>query len=454
MADFITDVQFNGNELLNAAMMTEAPTGENIQPGVFYYDAGLGTAVFLSEAGVVIPFHDNSVKTITQGTGIVVTQNGREVQISSDVDLANAEAAGLLSPVQYNLLTGATSVATPDTIVYRDGTGSVGMVNLTASGTITATKLTGLNAPVDGSDAVPLDHLNTQLAARDSRINLLARGVGSKAAARVVAPVGTVTSGTPIIDGVQLAVGDRVLVESGVTGGLWEIPVGGGAWVRPTDFVSGDVTASSIIVNIDQGNTHADSVWMLISDNGVTIDTDDQTWENIFKRVSVTGDDSITVQSTGAGVTQAILNRAFTFPAMTFAGDAVRPSTAVELAYGGTGASDARSSRVNLETTGFFKFAITDAAATSHTVIHNQNVPMEDVEATYTLVITSSTGTTLSSRKVTPREVIDKANPDNQYTIECNALSRLAAPFPGSTARLDVFGIVKPTVAAVVQIFA
>lgn len=450
MADFITDINLNGNELLNAALMTEAPTGENIQPGVFYYDAGLGTAVFVSEAGVVIPFHDNSVKTITPGTGIVITQNGREVQISSDVDLASAESAGLLSPVQYNLFTGATSVATPETLVYRDGSGSIKLVNLTASGTITATKLTGLEAPVDGSDAVPLDHLNTQLASRDSRINLLARGVGSKASAKVVAPAGTATNGTPVIDGVQLAVGDRVLVESGVNGGIWEIPVGAGAWIRPTDFVSGDITAASIIVNIDQGNTNADSVWMLISDGGVTIDTDNQTWENIFKRVSVTGDDSITVQSTGAGTTQAILNRGFTFPTMTFAGDAVRPQQAVELSYGGTGATDARNSRLNLETTGFFKFAITDTAATSHTIVHNQNVPMEDIESTYTLTITSSTGTILSRRKVTPREVIDKTNPDNQYTVECNALSRFSAPFAGSTARLDVFGIIKPTAAPLV----
>jgi len=70
-------------------------------------------------------------------------------------------------------------------------------------------------------------------------------------------------TGTPTIDGVATAPGDRVLL-TGQTNtqnnGLWLIPPDGGAWVRPADYDSGaDALAAHVVVQ--RGTIRGGRIW-------------------------------------------------------------------------------------------------------------------------------------------------------------------------------------------------
>lgn len=93
------------------------------------------------------------------------------------------------------------------------------------------------------------------------------------------ANIGALTGLPGTIDGVLVAVDDRILLTAQSTAsenGIWVVKAR--AWVRPEDF-GNDEAASNALVAVDQGTTYGDQVWQCTSDRGSDIiGTSSLTW--------------------------------------------------------------------------------------------------------------------------------------------------------------------------------
>jgi len=117
-------------------------------------------------------------------------------------------------------------------------------------------------------------------------------------------------SGTPFIDGVGTGDGSIVLLTaqtSTVDNGPWQIPSGGGAWVRDPFLPTGATLTYGSLLWVDQGPTlYGKTFWMCTS-GGAVVGTDPQSWELVKPNFNggVTG--SVTVPNGGTGLTSATL---------------------------------------------------------------------------------------------------------------------------------------------------
>lgn len=91
------------------------------------------------------------------------------------------------------------------------------------------------------------------------------------------------------VDGVALAINDRVMVKNQTTAsqnGIYRVQTVGtgsnGTWVRATDADSAfDVTAN-LVVAVEQGTVNADSIWMLTTNGPITMGATDLAFVCIF----------------------------------------------------------------------------------------------------------------------------------------------------------------------------
>ena len=112
----------------------------------------------------------------------------------------------------------------------------------------------------------------------------------------------TLSGGAPAtVDGVSLAVQDRILVTGQSTGsenGLYRVTTVGtgsnGTWVRAADAdADGDITAG-LTVMVTEGTTYADTSWKLTTDDPITVGTTALT----FEQASAYGFGTVTVDGT------------------------------------------------------------------------------------------------------------------------------------------------------------
>lgn len=85
-------------------------------------------------------------------------------------------------------------------------------------------------------------------------------------------------SGLPTVDGYSANDGDTILLIGQTTpsqNGPWIVH--SGAWLRPTDFATG-LTLKARLIQINGGNTYADTIWVLSSTTTLTVDTSSLTW--------------------------------------------------------------------------------------------------------------------------------------------------------------------------------
>jgi len=143
-----------------------------------------------------------------------------------------------------------------------------------------------------------------------------------KQATRAVATTNvTLAGGAPaVVDGVSLAVNDRVLCTGQTTGSqnlIYVVTTVGsgsnGTWTAATDDnTTGELDAGTIVM-VTEGLVYADTQWKLITDNPITIGTTSLTWTQNYSansissgtsNVSVASNANVTISSAG---TSAVL---------------------------------------------------------------------------------------------------------------------------------------------------
>lgn len=93
-----------------------------------------------------------------------------------------------------------------------------------------------------------------------------------KQSVRAATTANITLSGTQTIDGIVLAVGDRVLVKNQSTASANGIyVVSGSAWTRATDADTGSKLNSGAVIPVEEGTLQGNSRWQLTTDGAVSI---------------------------------------------------------------------------------------------------------------------------------------------------------------------------------------
>lgn len=124
-----------------------------------------------------------------------------------------------------------------------------------------------------------------------------------KAPCRVVATSPVTTSGTQTIDGVALAVLDRVLVtgQADTTkNGIYTVDTG--AWELAPDFLSSQSVARGSQVFITDGSTNAHTIWYVVATNPVNPQTPSSPSAITISQLALGGTTTLTGDVTGSGV--------------------------------------------------------------------------------------------------------------------------------------------------------
>lgn len=145
------------------------------------------------------------------------------------------------------------------------------------------------------------DPSNSSHAATKAYVDAVAAGARSvKAACRVATTADIDLDSAPAsIDGVTLAADDRVLVKDQTTGqenGIYVFNGTGSAMTRADDFDSTGDISSGILVTVSEGTGNADTLWLLTTNDPITLDTTALDWA-LFS----TGGETNTGSNLGSG---------------------------------------------------------------------------------------------------------------------------------------------------------
>jgi hypothetical protein len=137
-----------------------------------------------------------------------------------------------------------------------------------------AQRLINLGSPAAGTDAANRDYVDN-----------VARGLSWKQPVRA-ASTGNVSLSAPgtTLDGVTLAVNDRILLKNqtaGAENGIYVWSGGSSALVRASDADNGTELQPGTAATVTEGTANGDKVFLIVSDGAVTIGTTATTWSQL-----------------------------------------------------------------------------------------------------------------------------------------------------------------------------
>lgn len=337
---FLTSIDLNQNELLNVTLQSLAtdPTG---YAGRLYYNSTNNVVRVYNGTAWVNTI--SSISATGANSNAITVTNSANGTVTISLSVATAENAGLLTGAFFTDLTNATTSATLNTLVKRNGDGNISVATPTADAHA-ATK-----AYVDASRS-GLDVKQSVRAATTAALTIASQ-----------------LENGDIIDGVTLATGDRVLVKNQSTAsenGIYVVQSTGAA-VRATDFDGTGEVSGGAFTFVEEGTANADSGFVVTSNGAITVGTDAIVWAQFsgagafaagdgltksgttINAVGTAGritvnPDSIDIASTYAG--QSTITEVGTISSGTWGSGA----TDIAIASGGTGASTAEDARTNL----------------------------------------------------------------------------------------------------------
>jgi len=344
---FLTNIDLNRNQLINASFEVLAT-----DPSTDLFDGRM----YFNSADGVIKIYDSTAaawRKVVAGIGgaagvvsggaqayslTIVESNG---QITITPNLATSASAGLMTAANFTKLGNATSEATADRLVIRDGSGQAKF------GTPTDDAHAATKAYVDAARS-GLDVKQSVRAATTAAV-LLASGLENGDA----------------IDGITLATGDRVLVKNQGTAsenGIYVVQASGAA-VRATDFDGTGEVSGGAFTFVEEGTVNADSGWVVTSNGAITVGTDAIAWVQFSGAGQITAGDGLTksgntINAVGTAGRISVSSDAIdidsgyvgqnTITTLGTITTGVWNGTDVAVTDGGTGSSTAAGARTNL----------------------------------------------------------------------------------------------------------
>ena len=341
---FLTNIDLNGNQLLNGSLekLATAPTGFE---GRMYYDTTLNIVQVYANGA-----WKKSVHSITSGGGAGIAEalsiNDSNGIVTITPNVADTDSAGLLPAAMWQMLTDSTSDATASKLVKRDGNGN-----------------TKVATPTDANHAATKGYVD---AAR--------QGLDVKQSVRVAttAPINIALDleAGDTIDGVTLVAGDRVLVKDQSTAtenGIYvAVAAAAGAASRSSD-ANGTVDTGELkpgtFAFVEEGSTHSDKGFVVSTNGTIAVGSTAIAWTQFSGAGSFTAGDGISQTGNTINVNVVTNRTAITEDAIDIASTYVGQSsittlgtigtgtweaTDVAVAHGGTNASTAVDARTNL----------------------------------------------------------------------------------------------------------
>lgn len=364
---FLTNIDLNQNQLINAtfeALATNPSTG-NFEGRMYFNTATFSLMVYANAAW------RKTVHSITSGGGegiaeaLTVSESNGTVTLTLNV--ADADSAGLLSAAFFGDLNGATSSATANKLVKRDGNGNISVAT-----------------PTDDGHAATKGYVD---AARS--------GLDVKASVRVATTAAINLSSDleagDVIDGVTLVAGDRVLVKHQGTAsenGIYvAVAAEAGAASRADDANTSAKVTTGMFTFVAEGTVNADNGFVLTTDDIITLGTTGLTFIQFSGAGQITAGDGLTksgntINAVGTAGRISVSSDAIDIDT-TYVGQATittlgaittgqwTSSTVIAGQYGGTGVANTGKTVTlggNLTTSGAHATTLTTTATTSVTL--------------------------------------------------------------------------------------
>ena len=339
---FLTNIDLNQNQLLNG---TFEVVGTDPNTGNFD-----GRMIFNSTEGVIKVYDLTAAawrKMITgvtsagsQSTALTINESNGAITITPN--LATSASAGLLSASDFSKLADATSEATANKLVLRDGAGQA-----------------KFGTPTDPAHAATKSYVDAARSGLDVKDSVRAATTGP------VNLANQLEAGDVLDTDVTLVAGDRVLVKDQTTAsenGIYVVQASGAA-VRATDFDSNAEVTPGAFTFVEEGTLNADSGWVLTTNGTINVGVTGLTWALFSVAGSIFAGDGLTKTGNTLNVVGTTDRISVSSDAVDIASTYVGQSsittlgtittgvwngTDVAVTDGGTGASDAATARTNL----------------------------------------------------------------------------------------------------------
>ena len=344
---FLTNIDLNQNQLINGTFEVVGT-----DPSTSLFD---GRMIFNSTEGVIKVYDITASAWRKMITGVTsagsqsnaLTINESNGAITITANLATSASAGLLTASDFSKLGDATSDATANKLVIRDGNG---------------------NAKV----ATPTD---TAHIATKGYVDSARQGLDVKQSVRVATTAAINLSSDleagDVIDGVTLVAGDRVLVKEQGTAsenGIY-VAVASGAASRSSDANGTADTGelkSGTFTFVEEGTINSDKGFVLSTNGTITVGSTAIVWTQFSGAGSFTSGDGLSKDGNTINVNVTANRTAITADAIDIASTYVGQSsittlgtvttgvwngTDIAVADGGTSSSTASGARTNLADT-------------------------------------------------------------------------------------------------------
>ena len=278
MAKFVSALDLNQNEIKNGKfeILAADPSTNNFE-GRLFYNSTEKVLKWRTDTGVRKVLHAATSST----TALTISETNGSLSLT--IADANGSASGLLSSSLFTLLNGATDANTASALVRRSSGGNF------SAGTITATAVTGLSAPVNDTDAANKAYVDGARSGLDIKQSVLV-------ATTAPAALSTAFANGQTIDGVVLTTGDRILIKDQTTAsenGIYTVNASG-APTRATDADANAEVTAGLFVFVERGTTNADSGWVLTTDNPITVGSTGLTFAQFSGAGSIIAGDGLT----------------------------------------------------------------------------------------------------------------------------------------------------------------
>jgi len=250
---FVTNLDLNQNQLIKGTFEVLAN-----DPNTDLFD---GRMIFNSTEGTIKVYDATASAWRKMITGVQsagsqsssLTINESNGVISITPNLATTASAGLMSASDFSKLADATSEATANKLVIRDGSGQA-----------------KFGTPTDPNHAATKGYVDAARTGLDVKASV-------HAATTATVNLATEVQDGSIIDGVTLATGNRILIKDQGVGGAAHADNGiytvnaSGAPTRATDADSDAEVTPGMFTFVEEGTNNGDSGWVLATNGTISV---------------------------------------------------------------------------------------------------------------------------------------------------------------------------------------
>ena len=421
---FVTNIDLNQNQLLNATfqVLSSDPASDNFDGRMYFNSTDGVIKVYDATAGVwrkLIAGIGEQAGVVSGGshsTALTITESGGQVTITPN--LATSASAGLMSASDYSKLYDATSEATANKLVIRDGAGQ-----------------TKFGTPTDANHAATKQYVDAARSGLDVKQSV-------KVATTAQGTLSTSFAAGQVVDGYTLVAGDRILIKdqgngsAHVDNGIYTVNASG-APTRATDADENAEVTPGLFTFVEQGDTNGDAGFVLATNDSITVGSTALLFTQFSGTGQITAGDglskdgsilSVNVDNTTIHIVEdelSVMSSATSGQVLLSQGtghavwgaldlsDSDATTNVLPIDRGGTSASTASGARTALAETssggmtsatpviGRVTYQVLSGSSTSYIVTHNfgtRNVVVQVFDsATYETVFTDVTRTSTDS---------------------------------------------------------